>query len=112
MNKHIELIGYSEVAKHIDIPREVRRLSSYHLEQLTEVFYHERQKAIKLYREIEQLCDIKKLNFAHNFNLHCLYLEDCIFNQCKPNNEKLVDIIILFFKTQYLIEGYLKRIRS
>ena len=91
--------------------RIVDRLSSYHLEQLKEVFYYERQKAINLYHEIEFLYDIRKLNFAHDFNLHCLYLEDCIFNQYKPNKEKLVDIIILFFETQYLLKKYLQKLK-
>ena len=111
INKNIDLIPYKEVWKHINISRETRRLHSYSIEQLKNVFYFERDKAIRLYHKIDILYDVRKLNFAHVFNLHCLYLEQCDFNEAEPNQDKLVDCIIMFFETQYLIKKYLQKLK-
>lgn len=110
MGYDIELIPYKEVRKYINISRETRRLHSYSMKELKKVYVFERDKGIKLYRRIDNLYDIRKLNFAHVFNLHCLYLEQCDFNEAEPDKDKLVDSIIVFFETQYLIEKYLSAI--
>jgi len=95
------------VWEHINVSRETRRLHSYSIEDLKKVYYFERDKTTKFYRKIDILYDIRKLNFAHVFNLHCLYLEQCDFNEAEPDKDKLVDSIIVFFETQYLIKKYL-----
>ena len=45
-------------------------------------------------------------------NLHCLYLEQCDFNEAESNQDKLIDCIIVFIETKYLIENYLVLIPS
>jgi len=109
--KEIVLIPYKEVYQHINVSREMRRLSLYDIKKLKEVFYFERKKALKLYRQLDAIYDIRKLNFAHEFNLKVLYLEDCVFNEYEPKKEELISSTITFLIAQFFIQKYLEKLR-
>lgn len=103
----IKLISYQEVSKVVDIKRELRRLNTYDFDKLIELYFYEKNKVLELYKEIEKVYDIKKLNFAFEFHLYGSYVEHCQFIGNKPYKEELIERIILFLKTKYLITQYL-----
>ncbi len=104
----LKLLPYFEASKSINIKLQMRRLNLYSIIQLEDVYYYEREKVLILYRKISQLYDVGKLNFSNEFNMNSRYLED---NQ-HLTKEQLINIIIIFLHTKYLINHYLNALKE
>ncbi len=104
----IKLISHQEVAKAVNIKLQMRRLNTYSLDKLIELYFYEKTKVLELYRETEKVYDVRKLNFAFEFQLNGSYVEHCQFLGIKPLKKEVIERIILFLETKYLISIYLK----
>ena len=108
----IKLITHYEAIKAINLKLHLRRLELYSLAHLEDAYLYEKNKVLFLYREIQSLYDIKKLNFASEFNRGSRYLENCQDNHYPPKKNELITAIVLFLKTQYFIESYLNQLEE
>ena len=108
----IKLITHYEAVKAINLKLHLRRLELYSLAHLEDAYFYEKSIVLFLYREIQSVYDIKKLNFASEFNRGSRYLENCQDNHCSPKKNELITAIVLFLKTKYLIENYLNHLEA
>lgn len=99
----IRLLSHFEVHEKINLHLQLRRLNLYSIEQLKDVYFFEKKKVLVLYRKISKIYDVDKLNFANNFNKNSRYLED----KQKLQKDRLINTIIIFIHTKYLIKHYL-----
>lgn len=102
----IKLISYQEVSKAVNIKLQMRRLNTYSLDKLIELYFYEKNKVLELHKEIEKVYDVNKLNFAFEFHLNGSYVEHCQFIGKKPLKQEVIERIILFLETKYFIEQY------
>jgi hypothetical protein len=108
----ITLISHSEANQAISFKLHLRRLSHYSLVELEELYLIMKYRVLSLYYEINKLYDVKKLNFAYDFNLDSRYIENCQFKGQEPKKEEVIERIIMFYRTEFLIEHYLKQLKE
>ena len=108
----IKLISHQEVSKAINLQLHLRRLNHYSLEELEELYFIKKYMVLSLYQKINKLYDIKKLNFANDFNVGSRYIEHCQFIKKQPTKEEILERIILFYRTEFLIVSYLEQLEN
>lgn len=108
----MKLISHREANEAIFHLVQLRRLRMYDLKSLTKTYFLEKNKVLALYENIGKIYDEKKLNFAFDFNINSRYIEHCRFNNITPDKEVVIEKIIIFLRTKYLIENYLKQLEE
>ncbi len=104
--KKLELIGYEELSEAVNISLEIRRLELYSLKELMELYQLKKKKVLILDKKISKLYDTNKLNFSHDLYMNIYYCE----NRSQPQKDKIIDTIIYFLQTEYLIKKYLEKL--
>jgi len=106
------LITHSEANQAINLVFLLRRFKHYPLQKLIDIYLLERNEVLTFCDELSKVYSIYKLNFLNEFNLKSRYLEHCRFNSIEPQKEVLIDRIILFYRTKFLIKAYLYQMQS
>lgn len=108
----IKLISIFDVYDIINLKLQSNRLNLYTIKELEEVYFYEKENILILYDEISAMYDVRKLNFAYDFNINSRYLEGLQFNNARPKKDKLIEILIVFVVTKYMIEYYIAKIKN
>jgi len=106
----LHLISTSEVNKNVLYRLEQRRLKFYSLENLLEIYKYEQKKLrvqyFKLANEFSQ-----KISFTEYFTANS-YVSDKEFHRQPIKKENLIEMIIIFYQTKFLVSSYLKQIQE
>lgn len=108
----ITLINHSIASKAVNAGLQLRRLNLYSLSELEGIYYYEKNKVLLLCEQISKIYDVNKLNFAFDFNIGSRYVENCRFINQHPKKDELIQRLILFYITKYLIENYLLQLEE
>lgn len=108
----MRLISHREANEAILHLVQLRRLRLYDLKSLTKTYFLEKNKVLALYEQIGKIYDVKRLNFAFDFNINSRYIEHCRFKNATPDKELIIEKILIFLRTRYLIKQYLKQLEK
>ncbi|MBU1216432.1 hypothetical protein KJ870_00660 [bacterium] len=108
----IKLVSIQTADEAINLKLQLRRLDLYNLEELESLYFILKFRVLTLYQKINGLYDVKKLNFAYDFNYGSRYIENCQFIKKAPLKEEVIERIILFYRTEFLINNYLQQLED
>ncbi|WP_457744533.1 hypothetical protein [Sulfurimonas sp.] len=105
----LHLISTSELNKNVLYRLEQRRLKFYSLENLLEIYRYEQKKLRQQYFKLSEFS--QKISFTEYFTANS-YVSDKEFHRQPIKKEKLIEMIIIFYQTKFLISSYLKQIQE
>jgi len=105
----LHLISTSEVNKNVLYRLEQRRLKFYSLENLLEIYKYEQRKLRVQYFKLNVFS--QKISFTEYFTANS-YVSDKEFHRQPIKKENLIEMIIIFYQTKFLISSYLKQIQE
>jgi len=105
----LHLISTSEVNKNVLYRLEQRRLKFYSLENLLEIYKYEQKKLRVQYFKLSEFS--QKISFTEYITANS-YVSDKEFHRQPIKKEKLIEMIIIFYQTKFLISSYLKQIQE
>ena len=105
----LHLISISEVNKNVLYRLEQRRLKFYSLENLLEIYRYEQKKLRPQYFKLSKFS--QKISFTEYFTANS-YVSDKEFHRQPIKKENLIEMIIIFYQTKFLISSYLKQIQE
>lgn len=103
------LISTSEVNQNVLYQLEKRRLNLYSLEALLEIYRYEQKKLRPQYFKLSEFS--QKISFTEYFTANS-FVSDKEFHGQPIKKEKLIEMIIIFYQTKFLISSYLKQIQE
>lgn len=108
----MKLISHQEANVAIHHLVQLRRLRLHDISSLTKTYFYEKERVLALYEQISKMHDVKRLNFAFDFNINSRYIEHCKFNNIQPDKELVIEKIVIFLRTRHLIKQYLKELEK